>query len=171
MTQLNEQQQKAAEVKEGVFIVIAGCGSGKTLTMTHRIGYLVQSGISPENILGLTFTRNAAQTMRDRLVSVLEDQASRVTLSTLHSFCHHILKVEGVPFEVITDRDQLILLKKIIRQRKYDDLSVGTVIREISLSKNNLIDVDEFMELYEGDRTMQRVGEVYRDYERQKAKK
>jgi len=84
---LNKEQQKAASFLEGTAAVIAVPGSGKTRTMMERIGKLVnEHGVSPESILGLTFTRNAAEEMRQRLIPVLGNQASRVTLSTIHSF-------------------------------------------------------------------------------------
>jgi len=66
--QLNEQQKRAVSFKNGVASVLAIPGSGKTLTMTHRIGNLVRNhNVAPENILGLTFTRNAAAAMKERL--------------------------------------------------------------------------------------------------------
>jgi DNA helicase-2/ATP-dependent DNA helicase PcrA len=91
---LNEQQLKAAKFLTGICAVIAVPGSGKTLTMTYRIGNLIKNhGVSPEHILGLTFTRNAAQAMKDRLISLMDDMASGVTLATIHSFAHSL--VEG----------------------------------------------------------------------------
>jgi len=79
MSELNPKQREAAEFKEGVAVVVAIPGSGKTRTMMERIGILVKEhGIPPENILGLTFTRNAADEMRSRLVPVLGDLSSRV---------------------------------------------------------------------------------------------
>ena len=72
MTDLNEQQRKAAGFKSGICAVIAVPGSGKTTVMTHRIGILIKKhGVAPENILGLTFTRNAADAMRQKLSPVL----------------------------------------------------------------------------------------------------
>ncbi len=68
MTNLNEQQRLAASFKDGLCAVIAVPGSGKTTVTTHRIGILVKKhGIPPEEILGLTFTRNAAEAMRLKL--------------------------------------------------------------------------------------------------------
>ena len=89
MSTLNPKQQQAAAFKDGIAAVIAVPGSGKTRTMMERIGLLVnQYGIPPENILGLTFTRNASEEMRSRLVPVLGDLSQRVRLTTIHSFCH-----------------------------------------------------------------------------------
>jgi len=138
----------------------------------ERIGKLViDHGVSPENILGLTFTRNAAEEMRQRLVPVLGEKASRVTLSTIHSFCHYLLRSEGKVFEILSGKDQIVFLRNIMKHMRLKDLSIGMVLSEISLAKNNLIDVDEFRVLYEGDRTMLRVADIYQLYEQEKGKK
>ena len=94
-------------------LIAAPTGSGKTLTMTHRIGNLVKKhGIAPENILGLTFTRNAAEAMREKLVPVLDDMASRVQLSTIHSFCHYLLRNAGHALPVIASYIRLAVSSK-----------------------------------------------------------
>jgi DNA helicase II / ATP-dependent DNA helicase PcrA len=172
MTALNEQQRKAAQFKDGICAVITVPGSGKTTVMTHRIGVLVKKhGVPPENILGLTFTRNAAETMRHRLTPILDEMASRVTLSTIHSFCYWILKSEGKVFEILSGKEQILFLRRIMRDMGFRDFSVGMVLREISLAKNNLIPVSEYRSLYEGDKTMLKVAEVYDAYDAEKAKK
>ncbi|MBT4526272.1 MAG: UvrD-helicase domain-containing protein, partial [Deltaproteobacteria bacterium] len=145
MSDLTPEQLKAAESKNSIVAVIAVPGSGKTRTMMERIGILVNKhGIAPENILGLTFTKNAANEMKLRLVEVLGDRSERVHLSTIHSFCYYLLKREGMTFEIVSGKEQLILMKEVMKQLKIKDLTVGTVLREISLAKNNLIFVDEF---------------------------
>ena len=170
--ELNKEQQAAAEFLNGICVVVAVPGSGKTLTMTHRIGNLVKKhGIAPENILGLTFTRNAADAMREKLIPVLNDMANRVQLSTIHSFCHYLLRNEGVTFSVLSGKDQIVFLRNVMKQLKVKDLSIGMVLREISLAKNNLIDVDEFRALYEGDKSMIKVADIYEAYDREKSKK
>lgn len=172
MSDLTPEQLKAAESKCRVIAVIAVPGSGKTRTMMERIGILVNEyGIAPENILGLTFTKNAAEEMKLRLVGVLGNRSKRVHLSTIHSFCYYLLKREGVVFEIVSGKEQLILLKEVIKQLKINDLSIGTVLREISLAKNNLVDVEEFRELFEGDKTMMKIADIYARYEELKDKK
>ena len=172
MSSLNREQKKAAGFLNGIAAVIAVPGSGKTRTMMERIGILVKEhNVPPENILGLTFTRNAAEEMRQRLVPVLGDMASRVTLSTIHSFCHFLLRSEGKVFEILTGKDQIVFLRNIMKHMRLKDISVGMVLSEISLAKNNLIDVEEFRVLYEGDKTMLKVGDIYEKYDREKAKK
>jgi len=140
--------------------------------MMERIGKLViEHGVAPENILGLTFTRNAAEEMRQRLIPVLGNQASRVTLSTIHSFCHYLLRSEGRIFEILSGRDQLVFIRNIMRELKVKNLSIGMVMQEISLAKNNLIQVEEFRTLYEGDKTMTKVADIYERYDQEKKKK
>ena len=140
--------------------------------MMERIGKLViEHGVAPENILGLTFTRNAAEEMRQRLIPVLGNQASRVTLSTIHSFCHYLLRNEGRIFEILSGRDQLVFIRNIMRELKVKNLSIGMIMQEISLAKNNLISLEEFRNLYEGDKTMLKVADVYELYDQEKEKK
>jgi DNA helicase-2/ATP-dependent DNA helicase PcrA len=126
--------------------------------------------VQPESIIGLTFNRNAAEQMRRRLVPVLGELAQRVTLSTIHSFCHYLLRTEGKVFEIITGKEQINLLRNLMKRKRLD-ISVGTLLREISLAKNNLIDVGEFKSLYESDRNMIKVANIYESYEKEKAKK
>ena len=169
--ELNKEQLAAAEFLDGTCVVVAVPGSGKTLTMTHRIGNLVKRGVAPENILGLTFTRNAAEAMRDKLIPVLDDMSSRVTLSTIHSFCHYLLRCEGKTFEILSGKEQIIFMRNVMKRLKVKDLSIGMILREISLAKSNLITSDEFRLLYEGDKSMQKVADIYESYDREKSKK
>jgi DNA helicase II / ATP-dependent DNA helicase PcrA len=172
MSDLTPEQLQAAESKNSIVAVIAVPGSGKTRTMMERIGILVNKhGISPENILGLTFTKNAANEMKSRLVEVLGDRSERVHLSTIHSFCYYLLKREGMTFEIVSGKEQLILMKEVMKQLKIKDLTVGTVLREISLAKNNLIFVDEFKELFVDDKTMLKIADIYERYDELKFKK
>ena len=171
MKGLNREQKKAAGFTSGIAAVIAVPGSGKTLVMMERIGNLVKiHNVQPETIIGLTFNRNAAEQMRQRLVPVLGELAQRVTLSTIHSWCHYLLRTEGKVFEIISGKEQISLIRNLMKRKRLD-LSVGTILREISLAKNNLIDVEEFRALYGSDKTMSRVAGIYESYEKEKAKK
>jgi DNA helicase-2/ATP-dependent DNA helicase PcrA len=169
--QLNEQQRRAASFTNGVASVLAIPGSGKTLTMTHRIGNLIRNhGVAPENILGLTFTRNAATAMKERLKPVLNEMTSRVQLQTIHAFCYSLLKNEGKTFEIITEKDQLTLIKKLAKKEHIGKIPSGMIVREIGLAKNNLITWQEFKEMYQGDLAMMKVGHVFMAYEESKRK-
>ncbi len=172
MSELTPEQRKAAEYKDGIVAVIAVPGAGKTKTMMERIGVLVNKyGIPPEAILGLTFTKNAANEMKHRLVDVLGDKSSRVHLSTIHSFCYYLLKREGFVFEIVSGKQQLIIIKEVMKELKVKNLSVGAVLREISLAKNNLILVDEFRDLFVGDKTMLKIADIYERYDELKEKR
>ena len=172
MNNLNKEQQQAADFLHGICSVIAVPGSGKTKTMMERIGRLVNHhGIAPESILGLTFTRSAADLMRSRLKPILSDKADRVMLNTIHGFCYWLLKNEGFTFELLLGKEQLIFLKDVLKKLKYRDLPTGMVLSEISLAKNNLISIQEFRDLYEGDKTMQKIADAYEKYDIEKEKK
>jgi DNA helicase II / ATP-dependent DNA helicase PcrA len=169
---LNKEQQTAADFLNGICVVVAVPGAGKTLTMTHRIGNLVNKhGIAPESILGLTFTRNAADSMREKLAPVLNDLACRVHLATIHSFCHFLLRSEGRMFNIISGKEQVVFLRDVMKRLRVKELTTGMVLREISLAKNNLIDVEEFRALYDGDKTMQKVADIYEAYDQEKQKR
>jgi len=169
--QLNDQQKAAADFTYGIASVIAVPGSGKTLTMSHRIGNLVKKGIPPESILGLTFTRNAAHAMRQKLIPVLGDKVTRVNLATIHSFSLNLLKNEGRSFEMLTGAEQIRFVKKLMKKLKIRNIPTGMILREIGLAKNNLISVDEFDALFDHDETMVKICDIYRAYEEDKPKK
>lgn len=109
--------------------------------------------------------------MRQRLVPVLGDLASRVTLSTIHSWCFYILKSEGKVFDILSGKDQISFIRMLLKHNRSKEISVGMVLREISLAKNNLISVEEFRILYEGDKTMLRIADLYENYDREKSKR
>jgi len=168
---LNEQQKRASEFMCGICCVIASVGSGKTTTMTYRIGNLVRNGVPPENILGLTFTRTASVAMKDKLKLVLNDDASKVTLSTIHSFCHRLLKEEDIRFEILHGKRQIWMIRKVIRKLKIqEDILTPVALREISLAKSKLISFERFLELHKENDFMCSVGRIYEFYELEKRK-
>ncbi len=89
---LNSQQLKAVQSTEGPHLVIAGAGSGKTRVLVYRTAYLVEQGISPDQILLLTFTRRAANEMLERATDILDQRCRRVSGGTFHSFANLILR-------------------------------------------------------------------------------
>lgn len=92
---LNTQQQEAVTTINGPVLVIAGAGSGKTRTLTYRVAHLVTSGVAPENILLLTFTRKASQEMLWRAGQLLNDSCSRVVGGTFHGVANMLLRRYG----------------------------------------------------------------------------
>jgi DNA helicase-2/ATP-dependent DNA helicase PcrA len=90
--ELNESQLQAVELTKGPVLVIAGAGSGKTRTLVYRVARLVEDGITPENILLLTFTRKAAQEMLRRASNLLDERCGHVSGGTFHSFANLVLR-------------------------------------------------------------------------------
>ena len=89
---LNEEQLIALKQTEGGVLVTAGAGSGKTRLLTHRIAYLIrEKGVSPYNILAITFTNKATKEMQSRICDMVEN-AENVWISTFHSMCVRILR-------------------------------------------------------------------------------
>ena len=90
---LNDSQGEAVGATEGYYRIIAGAGSGKTKTLTHRFAYLVRElGISPQNILCVTFTNKAANEMRGRIKRLLGEGYDSGLITTYHGFCVKVLK-------------------------------------------------------------------------------
>lgn len=93
---LDPDQRRAAEIIEGPLLIVAGPGTGKTRTLTHRIAYLVaEHGVSPETCLAITFTRRAAEEMCQRLVTLLPTQGRDVPVMTFHALGLTILQEYG----------------------------------------------------------------------------
>ena len=90
---LNEAQCESVMSTEGYVRVIAGAGTGKTKALTHRYAYLVDElGISPSNILCITFTNKAAREMKRRIKAMLGDEFDTSFVATLHAFCTRVLR-------------------------------------------------------------------------------
>lgn len=148
LKQLNKSQKEAVVYNDGPSLVIAGAGSGKTRVLTYKIAYLLRNGISPYNILALTFTNKAAREMKDRIGPIVgEDTARRLWMGTFHSIFSRILRREAEKinfrqdFTIYDASDSKNLLKAIIKEMSLDDkiYKVGTVQSRISKVKNALI--------------------------------
>src|ERR1700758_4047531 len=115
----DERQREAIEHVHGPMLVIAGAGTGKTSVLTHRIERLVREGHAyPHEILALTYTRNAANEMRERVGKLLGGK--EVNAATFHDYCLDLLKRVHKDFGVLDDKDLWIYLRRRIRELRLE---------------------------------------------------
>ena len=126
LSRLNKEQQEAVKHMEGPLLILAGAGSGKTTMMTHRIAYMLEKGVSPYNILAVTFTNKAAGEMKDRIES-LTGGTRGMWVMTFHAMCVRILRNHGDVlefkngFSIYDESDKKALLKRIVKDLKIDE--------------------------------------------------
>ena len=104
-TDLNPAQRQAVIHTEGPLLILAGAGSGKTKTLTHRIAHIItEQGVWPSQILAVTFTNKAAREMRERLGVILGSDTSTRDfmpwMGTFHSICVRILRIDGMAINI-----------------------------------------------------------------------
>jgi DNA helicase-2/ATP-dependent DNA helicase PcrA len=128
LSSLNSHQREAVIHEGGPLVVFAGAGSGKTRVITFRVAHLIAAhGVAPWRILAVTFTNKAAGEMRDRLFALLGDQGAAVQVGTFHATCARLLRWNGglidLPkdFTIYDDRDQLALVKRVLRDLGLDE--------------------------------------------------
>ena len=172
---LNDRQKEAVEYTEGPLLVLAGAGSGKTRILTHRIAYLIESGVSPWNILAITFTNKAAGEMRERTDRLLGTGiAERVFVSTFHSMCVRLLRrdIDKLGYErdftIYDADDQRTLIRTCIKNLNLDSKTYRERALQsmISSLKNEMTDADDF-EKSASDFYERNAAKIYREYEKQ----
>lgn len=147
LDQLNESQRQAVEYIDGASLVIAGAGSGKTRVLTYKIAHLMQLGLRPWEIMALTFTNKAANEMKERIRSLVGDDAKYLQMGTFHSIFARILRREAQAigynpnFTIYDESDSRSLCKMIIKQLELDDkvYKPADIHCHISSAKNQLI--------------------------------
>ena len=123
---LNKNQIEAATTHIGPIMVFAGAGSGKTRTLTYRVASMIESGISPYNILAITFTNKATNEMKERLYNVVGGKIKFATILTFHSLCARILRQDievlgyKKDFEIIDEDDQVDIIKDALEIANID---------------------------------------------------
>ena len=180
---LNEQQNEAVMKKNGTILVLAGAGSGKTKVLTSRIANLVKSGVSPNDILAVTFTNKAAKEMQQRLSLYLgEDIVKRMWVGTFHNICGRILRRDLENYKtkdgrkwdnnyvIYDDTDTKTIIKNALKKLNIDEKSfeIKSVKAAISNAKNKMQDAYTYATLAR-DYYTQKVSEIYYEYERQLA--
>ena len=165
---LNDKQKEAVLYINGPMLVLAGAGSGKTKVLTNRIANLIDNGISPANILAITFTNKAAKEMKDRVFNLIGNDAYMIQISTFHSLGLKILKENyeklgyDKNFVVIDSDDALTVIKKIMKDMNLSPqyYNAKNIRNKISSAKNELMDLQSFANL-EYDKNVVKVYEKY----------
>ena len=168
---LNNEQREAVFCTEGPLLMLAGAGSGKTRSLTHRIAYLIEEkGVAPWNILAITFTNKAAQEMRARVDYGSED----IWISTFHATCSRILRrhidLLGYDrnFTIYDASDQKSLMKEVLKEMKIDtkQFPERSVMSEISSAKNEYKSPLDYRNEYGSNFRNQRIADIYEHYQK-----
>ena len=169
---LNPDQHEAVAHPEGPLLVVAGAGSGKTRVLTHRIAHLISGGVSPFEILAITFTNKAAQEMRERVGHLVGPVAEKMWVSTFHSACVRILRRDGhrlgypSSFTIYDQADAQRLTGYVIRDLNLDSkrFPPRSVHSTISAAKNDDIGPAEYSARTENI-FERKIAEIYTEYQ------
>ena len=177
LNNLNSSQLEATLQTDGPMIVIAGAGSGKTRVLTYKIAYLMTQGVDPFNILSLTFTNKAAKEMKERIISIVGDEAKNLWMGTFHSVFARILRIEAHKigytsnFTIYDSDDSQKLVSRIIKELNLDkeQYKYKIIFSRISSMKNNFISAQNYInddELLLSDKISNRpkFHEIYKQY-------
>lgn len=172
---LNKEQYEAAVQVNGPLLILAGAGSGKTRVLTHRIAHMIKDlNIYPSKILAITFTNKAASEMKDRVRSLIGNEADNMWVSTFHSSCVRILRREidklgyNKNFAIYDTYDQKILIKQCMDELNIndDDITDREIINKIGEQKDNLISPDKYKKENEGNYRLNKIADAYILYQK-----
>ena len=138
---------------DGPMIVIAGAGSGKTRVLTYKIAYLMTEGVDPFNILALTFTNKAAKEMKERIATIVGNEAKNLWMGTFHSVFARILRIEAHKigytsnFTIYDSDDSQKLVSRIIKEFNLDkdQYKYKSIFSRISSMKNSFITPNNYL--------------------------
>jgi DNA helicase-2/ATP-dependent DNA helicase PcrA len=177
--ELNDAQREAAVATTGPLLILAGAGSGKTKTLTHRIALLIaEKGIWPSQILAVTFTNKAAKEMRERLSNLINqpnDRSFMPWMGTFHGICVRLLRMDGqyidVPsnFVIYDEDDRKGLVKQAMKQLSITDkeMKASAVSSAISSAKNAMQSPEDF-EAASNYPFQKNVAKIYALYEKRR---
>jgi len=172
---LNPQQKEAVIHGDGPLLILAGAGSGKTKTITHRIAYLIhKGGVKPSSIMAVTFTNKAAKEMRQRVEDLIGDTTRGMWISTFHAACARILREHiGLlgyqkSFNIIDQSDSINLIKACMKDMGISErlYSPRSVAGRISVLKGSIVTPEEYDGAGQGigiDSKVARIYPVYQD--------
>lgn len=171
---LNKEQKEAVLTTEGPVLVLAGAGSGKTRALTHRVAYLIkEKGVSPFNIMAITFTNKAAGEMKERVAGLVGPDADAVWISTFHSSCVRILRRYADRlgydnnFTIYDTDDSKVVMKNVCKKLNIDtkQLKERAILSAISSAKNELIGVSKYRTENGGDYYGMKIANAYGEYQ------
>ncbi|MNS31728.1 ATP-dependent DNA helicase PcrA [compost metagenome] len=146
---LNAEQKDAVTTVDGPVLVVAAPGSGKTTVLTNRVAYMIQQGIAPERIMAVTFTKKAADEMKERVAKRVGDKAvaDRLTIGTFHSISLRLLdghyKLLGYPTEkqphLVMPATQRAIFDLLVRENAMEDVRYDDLAAFISRAKSMLV--------------------------------
>lgn len=174
LNKLNNEQREAAMHTEGPLLILAGAGSGKTSTMTHRIAYMIrEKGVDSYNMLAVTFTNKAAGEMRER-VENLVGEGINMWILTFHSACLRILRAHadilgyGKDFAVYDPTDQKTLVKNICKELNIDSkkFTPAYFLGIISKCKEQRISPEDYIKVHGDDIKSKMAYQVYDGYQK-----
>ena len=172
---LNKEQKEAVFYTEGPLLILAGAGSGKTRSLTHRIAYLIEEkGVAPWNILAITFTNKAAQEMRERACNLVGVGSEDLWISTFHATCSRILRrnIDLIGYDrnftIYDTEDQKRLMKEVIKSMNIDSKQFPEkeVLNRISSAKNECIDAIDFRKYYADNYRDVKIADIYENYQK-----
>lgn len=178
---LNEAQKKVALHKEGPLLVLAGAGSGKTKSISHRIAYLVGHGVPQEKILAITFTNKAANEMKERILGLIDklpnsdELAKHPFISTFHTLGVYILRKSGDKigvsknFSILDKDDSLDAVKTAIKELNIDpkQFQPSKMQSIISREKGDLMDSETYASEAGSDFYPSVIAKIWNKYEEQ----
>ena len=140
---LDPDQKGAAEITKGPLLVLAGPGTGKTRTLTHRIAYLItDQNVPPEGCLALTFTKRAAEEMRNRLDRLIPIQSERVPVMTIHSLGLLILREQPdrlglpLPLRIATEHERIEIVRETLSLNRRDAVRLLNSFSQFKRAEN-----------------------------------
>ena len=174
---LNPEQLEAVRTTEGPVLVLAGAGTGKTRVITARIAYMIEQGIDPASILGVTFTNKAAKEMRERIRKIVPaEAAAAVTLGTFHSFCARVLRRDiryagnyDSNYSIADTSDQTSIARQAAAELGYakEEIPTAEAVNFIGHCKNRMwTPEDALNDAAENRPANQVLAEVYERYQK-----
>ena len=174
---LNPEQLEAVRTTEGPVLVLAGAGTGKTRVITARIAYMIEQGIDPASILGVTFTNKAAKEMRERIRKIVPaEAAAAVTLGTFHSFCARVLRRDiryagnyDSNYSIADAADQTSIARQAAAELGYakEEIPTAEAVNFIGHCKNRMwTPEDALNDAAENRPANQVLAEVYERYQK-----